>query len=250
MHNSVRWSCALRARNQVTTDDGGTLETGERTIASATTRLRTPAVAGNRIEVSILETVSICPVGGESVQIGSMQQKVMLTLVVAYRCRAVSLDRIAEELWGDYRPRRWLASIRTLANCLRRVAGDRDFLYWTGRGYRLHKNVDAVDTDIEHMVEATDEARLALQEGRIDDAEAAARRALAHYGSGPWTTDCWFWGDLAADAYCLLGRALLHKSDYLRCLLELSRAPEVLECHDGVGACLEQARLALAVRQH
>jgi len=202
-----------------------------------------PVTSGLR--VCVLETVSISTAGG-TVAIGSLQQKVMLTLLVAYRSRGVSVDRIAEELWGEHRPRQWLASIRTLANSLRRVAGDKSFIYWTGRGYRLHRIGEAVVTDIEQMLGATDDARVALDEGRVDDAETAARFALACYGSGPWTTDCWYWGDLAADAYCLLGRALLEKESYLRCLLELSGAPEELEWHDGVGACLQLARQAVA----
>ena len=97
----------------------------------------------------VLESVSIAPAGGTPVAIGSMQQKIMLTLVVAYADRSLSLDRIAEELWGEHRPRRWLASIRTLANSLRRVADDRSFLHWTGRGYRLHRDTGVVGTDID-----------------------------------------------------------------------------------------------------
>jgi DNA-binding winged helix-turn-helix (wHTH) protein len=198
------------------------------------------------LTVSVLETVAIRRPDGTSVSIGSMQQKVMLTLLVAYRDRSVSVDRIAEELWGDDMPRRWLASIRTLANSLRRVAGDRSFVYWTGRGYRLHERPEAVDTDIDGMLRFTDEARAALGDGRLGQAEAAAKRALSFYGTGPWTTDCWYWGDLAADAYHLLGRALLGQERNLRCLLELSRAPEELEWHDGVSSCLHRARQALA----
>ena len=199
---------------------------------------------GATIRVCVLESVSITPAGGTPASIGSMQQKVMLTLVVAYVDRAVSLDRIADELWGDHRPRRWLASIRTLANSLRRAAGDRDFLYWTGRGYRLHRHPGVVHTDIDQMVRCTDEARVALDEQRYRDAQHAARQALDCYGSGPWTTDAWYWGDLAADAYFLLGRALLAEEHYLRCLLELSRAPEELEWHDGLRSCLKDARQA------
>lgn len=205
-----------------------------------------PPNASTPLRVSVLEWVSICPSGGAPVAIGSMQQKIVLTLVVAYTDRSVSLDRIAEELWGDRRPRRWLASIRTLTNSLRRVADDRDFLYWTGRGYRLHKDAGAVETDIDRMVRCNDEARTALDEHRYGEAARAARQALACYGSGPWTTDAWYWGDLAADAYVLLGRALLAGENYLRCLLELSRAPEDLEWHEGLRSCLDSARQGAA----
>ena len=198
------------------------------------------------ITVCVLETVSVARAGHPPVRIGSMQQKIMLTLLVAYDGRSVSVDRLAEELWGDYRPRRWLASIRTLANTLRRVAGDRDFIHWTGRGYRLHENLDVVRSNIDEMLWSADAARVALAEGRLDEAEEAARRALSFYGGGPWTTDCWYWGDLAADVYHLLGRVLLAKESYLRCLVELSRAPEELEWHDGLRACRQKARDALA----
>lgn len=198
-------------------------------------------VLASRIRVCVLENVSVARPGQAPTPIGALQQKIMLTLLVAYGSRSVSVDRIADELWGEHKPRRWLASIRTLANSLRRVAGDADFIHWTGRGYCLHKNPDAVETDVNQMLCAADEARTALDEGRFDDAEGAARRALSFYGGGPWTTDWWYWGDLAAEAYCLLGRALLAQENRLRCLVELSRAPDELRWHEGLSACLEQA---------
>ncbi len=208
--------------------------------------MRARGPEGAPITVCVLETVSIGRAGRPPVCIGSMQQKTMLTLLVAYDGRSVSVDRLAEELWGDHKPRRWLASIRTLANSLRRVADDRRFIHWTGRGYRLHENLDLVRTDLDEMLWCADEARVALVEGRLDDAEDSARRALACYGNGPWTTDCWYWGDLAADVYHLLGRALLGKESYLRCVVDLSRAPEELDWHDGIRACVQKARDALA----
>jgi hypothetical protein len=198
------------------------------------------------IRVCVLERVSVAPSGGASVLIGSLQQKILLTLVVAAGNRSVSLDRIAEELWGEHRPRHWIAAIRTLANSLRRAAGDPELLDWTGRGYRLHRRVGAVETDIERMLRHAAEARAALDEDRFVDAEREAMDALACYGGGPWTTDLWSWGDFAADAYCLLGRALLAQHQYLRCILELSRAPEDLDWHGGLQWCLTTARQAVA----
>src|SRR5205085_739384 len=114
-----------------------------------------------------------------------------------------------EHLWAEHPPRRWLASIRTLAHSLRRSAGDRNLIFWTGRGYRLHRDPQRVQTDVAQMLRATEQARLALGTGHFDDAERAAQHALALYGGGPWMTDYWHWGDVAADAYWLLGQALL-----------------------------------------
>jgi DNA-binding winged helix-turn-helix (wHTH) protein len=210
-------------------------------VCSLPRSLSLPAPA--RLRVTVLDTVTVVPSGSVLPRrVGSLQQKLLLTLLVAYRNRTVSVDRIAEELWGEHPPRRWLASIRTLANSLRRLAGDRDFIDWTGRGYRLHKDPGRVDTDVDEMLRAIDEASDAVAAERFDVGELAARRALAIYGSGPWTTDCWHWADLAAEAYHLLGRALLGKQRYLTCLVELGRAPEELEWHDGVRSCLAHAR--------
>jgi DNA-binding SARP family transcriptional activator len=199
------------------------------------------------IRVAVLDVVSIAPSGGVPVEIGSLQQKLLLTLLVGHGNRDVTVDRIAEELWGDAPPRRWLASIRTLANALRTTACDREFVHWTGRGYRLHRNPARVRSDVDDMVEAADEARAAMREGRADDAERAARRALLAYGNGPWTTDYWHWCDLAGDCYHVLGRALLERESYLNCLVELSQVPEVLEWHDGVRSCLAEARAGVSV---
>jgi DNA-binding SARP family transcriptional activator len=198
------------------------------------------------LRVCVLESVSVAPLGGPSVPIGPLQQKILLTLVVAAGSRSVSLDRIAEELWGDHRPRHWLAAIRTLANSLRRAAGDHDLIHWTGRGYRLHRHVGAVETDVERMLQHAAKARVALDEHRFRDAEREAREALACYGGGPWTSDLWSWGDFAADAYCVLGRALLAQHQYLRCILELGRASEALDWHGGLQWCLSTARQAVA----
>ena len=202
----------------------------------------------DRIVICVLENVSLTPPGDVLVPIGSLQQKLFLTLLVAYGTRSVPVDLIAEELWGEHRPSRWLASIRTLANSLRRTARDRDFVHWTGRGYRLHKDLDRVSTDVDEMLRSVDEARMALGAGRLDDAEQAARKALSIYGGGPWITDCWHWGDVAADAYYLLGRALLAQQSHLRCIVELSQAPEELRWHDGIRACLARGRAAGAAR--
>lgn len=206
-------------------------------------RPRAPRIA--RLRVSVLETVSITRLDGEPFTIGALQQKVMLTLLVAYANRSVPVDRIADELWGERRPRRWDASIRTLANSLRRTAGDHSLIHWTGRGYRLHRHDDMVETDIDQMTSAIADARVAMHEERLADAERLARRALGYYGTGPWTSDVWCWSDLAADAYVVLGRALLTQGQHLRCLLELSRAPEELNGHEALRSCLRRAEQAV-----
>lgn len=194
---------------------------------------------------SVLDDVTLTRADGVVVLVGSLQQKLFLTLLVAFRNRSVPADRVAEELWGEYPPRRWQAAIRTLACSLRTLAGDRRLVHWTGRGYRLHAEDACVDTDVDLIVRLVGQARAALAGGCADEAEQAAKRALTAYGTGPWTTDLWHWGDVAAEAYAILGQALLAGRRPLSCLVELAQVPEELAWHDGVRRCLEQARTAV-----
>jgi two-component SAPR family response regulator len=193
------------------------------------------------VRVCVLDVVSIRTDDRTPVLIGSLQQKVLLTMLVANKGRSVSLDAIADELWPDLRPRRWRGCIATLANSVRTAAGDRDLVVSTARGYTLHRQTEAVATDVDELREHLDRARQADKQGVADVAEAMAHRALALYGAGPWTTDFWGWNEAAAEAACILGRALLRRGAYVACISELSRALEHIDWHEGVWACLISA---------
>ena len=187
--------------------------------------------------VRIFDVVSITGSGGV-VTIGSLQQKAFLTLLVANKGRSVTLDAIAEELWPDVRPQRWRGCLATLAASLRTAAHDRDFACSTDRGYTLHLRPDAVSTDVEDLQHCLEQAAEAEEQGRHGAAETHARRALAIYGTGPWTTDLWGWNEAAAEAARILGTALLRRNANVSCITELSRAMEEFDWHDGVWACL------------
>jgi DNA-binding SARP family transcriptional activator len=197
------------------------------------------------IRACVLDTVSVEVDGGPVVVIGSLQQKVLLTLLVANSSRSVSLDAIADELWPDVRPRRWRGCLATLANALRTAAGDRDFIASTDRGYVLHRRRESVVTDVEELYQCLDGARRAEEEGADEAAERLARRAMALYGSGPWTTDYWGWNEAAADAAWILGKALLRRHSYVACISELSRVIDDVDWHEGVWECLIAAHEGL-----
>jgi two-component SAPR family response regulator len=200
------------------------------------------AEPGTAIEVRVFETVSITAADSTTKTIGSLQQKVLLTLLVAQKGASVGLDDIADELWPDVRPPRWRGCIATLATSLRSAAKDRDFAAFTARGYTLHRCADRVRTDVDELQERVEQARAAEEQGRYDVAEASAREALTFYGSGPWTTDPWGWSDLAADAARVLGLALFRRAAYAACVVELRRALELFEWHEGLWACLVYAQ--------
>jgi hypothetical protein len=201
--------------------------------------------AKTSVDVRVFETVVITATDGSTTAIGSLQQKVLLTLLVAQKGASVGLDDIADELWPDVRPPRWRGCIATLANSLRSAAKDRDFAVSTARGYTLHRCPDRVHTDVDELQECVEEARGAEAQGRYDLAEESARRAVTCYGSGPWTTDPWGWSDLAADAARLLGVALLRRGAYAACVVELRRALEFFDWHEGLWACLIYAQHGL-----
>ncbi|MDQ3897401.1 MAG: hypothetical protein M3326_09210 [Actinomycetota bacterium] len=176
--------------------------------------------------------------GERTVAIGSLQQKALLTLLVANKGRSVSLDAIADEIWPDVRPRRWRGCIATLANSLRTAAGDRDFVASTARGYTLHRHDAAVCTDVDELHRCLDEARQAEARGEGQPAEERAQHALAIYGTGPWTTDYWGWNEAAAEAARILATALLRRGAHVACITVLSRMIEDFDWDDGLWACL------------
>jgi hypothetical protein len=201
--------------------------------------------AGGSVEVRVFEAVSITAGDGTTTAIGSLQQKVLLTLLVAQKGASVGLDDIADELWPNTRPPRWRGCIATLANSLRSAAKDRDFAVATARGYTLHRYPHRVRTDVDELQERVEEARAAEEQERYDLAEESARRAVTCYGSGPWTTDPWGWSDLAADAARVLGVALLRRGAYAACVVELRRVLEFFDWHEGLWACLIYAQHGL-----
>jgi hypothetical protein len=189
------------------------------------------------LRVRIFDVVSITR-SDSVVTIGSLQQKAFLTLLVANKGRSVTLDAVADELWPDVRPHRWRGCLATLAASLRAAARDRDFLCSTDRGYTLHVRPDAVSTDVEDLQHCLEQASEAERQGRHGEAETLARRALAVYGTGPWTTDFWGWNEAAAEAARILGTALLRRNANVSCITELSPAMEEFDWHDGLWAVL------------
>jgi hypothetical protein len=188
------------------------------------------------LHVHVLDVVSVGAGEGPPTVIGSLQQKVLLSVLVANKGRSVALDTIADELWPDLR--RWRGCIATLANSLRAVAADRDFVPSTARGYTLHRRPETVATDVEELHHCLDRARQAEADGLADVAETMARRALTVYGVGPWVTDDWGWNEAAAEAARILATTLLGRGAELACIRELSPAMEAFDWHDGLWACL------------
>jgi DNA-binding SARP family transcriptional activator len=115
--------------------------------------------------------------GGAEVQLSAAKLRTLLALLLVYRGRPVSVDRIAETLWGDQPPRSAANLVQGYIRDLRRCIGAQEVTTVPG-GYRLDVRRESVDADrFEDLVRARRyEQALALWHGT----------ALAEWAERPW----------------------------------------------------------------
>src|SRR3954451_5544691 len=113
--------------------------------------------------------------GGRRVPLGTTKQRVVLAMLALRPNRTVSLDRLAEGLWGDEPPGSAPKMLQHYVSQLRRVlaAGQGARICTHGRGYELRILPDAVDVEqFERLVAAAQRS-----------GHAAARETLALWRS-------------------------------------------------------------------
>jgi len=123
------------------------------------------------------------------VEIGSVKQRALLAILVVNRNRAVSLDALAEELWGEKLPSSVSVSVQSLVSRLRRhlaTAGGNDArLRASGAGYVLELDASMVDAC------RFEDLAARAREASVDDPRAAVplfRQALSLW-RGPALAD-------------------------------------------------------------
>jgi DNA-binding SARP family transcriptional activator len=114
-----------------------------------------------------------CPGPGEAVPLSGPRQRAVLALLLVQANRIVSMDRLAEDVWGGESPeghlRRALEPDRTRA--------DADGLLVTrGRGYLLR--IDREQLDAARFEDGFTAGRAALEAGRSAEAAETLRVAL------------------------------------------------------------------------
>src|SRR5688572_24710097 len=82
---------------------------------------------------------------GQSLELGSPKQRAALGVLVDAIPRAVTIDRLVEELWPERPPRDPLRSIQVYASALRGRIGA-PLLVNVGSAYQLDVDPDRVDT--------------------------------------------------------------------------------------------------------
>lgn len=107
-------------------------------------------------------------------ELGSRKGRTLLKVLAVARGRPVSVDRIADALWGDAQPSHPADQVGVLVSRLRRALGGGRIVR-ADVGYLLV----AEWLDVDELLELVATAAKALDEGRVGAARAAAGAALA-----------------------------------------------------------------------
>lgn len=116
---------------------------------------------------------------GEEVPLGPPQTRVVLAMLAAHANDVVTIDGIAEELWGSSPPASAKTQVHGIISALRRLLGRDRITTTRPRGYRLLARPDELESHLfRNDVEC---AREMLAEGAVAAGAARLRRALARW---------------------------------------------------------------------
>src|SRR5215831_4921156 len=174
---------------------------------------------------------------GRAVSLGGPRQRAVLALLLLEANRAVSMDRLAEDVWDGHPPDGWVATLHTYVFHLRRALepdrarGDGGGVLVTrDRGYLLRVGREHLDAAL--FQDRFTAGRSALQAGRYAEAAQTLRRAL----------DLWR-GPVLADLadYAFIQREAVRLEELRLAALEARiEADLALGRHDELTAELEQ----------
>jgi YVTN family beta-propeller protein len=134
------------------------------------------------VEFGILGPLEV-RVSGRPVPLGGPRQRAVLALLLLEANRVVSMDRLAEDVWGGDPPEGWASTLQTYVFHLRQaLEPDRSrgaasgVLVTRGRGYLLR--VDREHLDGALFQDGFTAGRAALEAGRYAEAAETLRQAL------------------------------------------------------------------------
>src|SRR5215470_4576170 len=130
---------------------------------------------------------------GHPVPLGGPRQRAVLALLLLEAGRAVSMDRLAEDLWAGDPPGEWANTLQTYVFHLRQAlepgrarGGAGGVLVTSGRGYLLRAGREQVDAAV--FEDGFTAGRAALDAGRHAEAAEVLRQALGRW-RGPVLAD-------------------------------------------------------------
>ena len=141
----------------------------------------------NRLAVRVLGPFAV--EGLDERGIGSRKARTLLKLLACERGEPVSVDRIADAIWGDALPAKPADQVSVLVSRLRGVLGGR--IVRTDAGYSL----DYDWLDLDELIVRSREAVLRLEAGRCGAARAAAAAALRLVGERALVDEDAAWAD-------------------------------------------------------
>ena len=128
---------------------------------------------------------------GRLVPLGGTRQRAVLAILLVNRGEVVSVDRLADELWGEQPPDTATKTVQVYVSRLRKELGH-DVLLTRGGGYLL--DIEPAQLDAALFERLTDEGRAALERGEANTASDLLREALALWRGTPL-------GDLAYEPF-------------------------------------------------
>ena len=136
---------------------------------------------------AILGTLEV--VGDDGVvELGATKERLVLGLLLAAANTIVSVERLADEVWGSEPPESAVASLRVYVSRLRKALGEADRIVTRPTGYSIR--VDPDECDAFQFEALLDRGREELASGRAVDASATLRSALALWRGDALTDVC------------------------------------------------------------
>ncbi len=119
---------------------------------------------------------------GRSLALGGTQQRALLALLLIHRNRALTIDRLVDELWGGRPPPTAVKTLQGYVSNLRKSL-PADMIVTRGRGYML--NVAPNQVDVARFEAMVAEGRQALRDGDPAIASKRLSSALALWRGDP-----------------------------------------------------------------
>ncbi len=137
------------------------------------------------MRVGILGPLEVRDDAGTLLPVGGTRLRALLIRLAIADGRAISVERLAEELWDGQRPADAANAVQALVSRLRGAVG-RDTVEFGPAGYRLVVDQDALDAHV--FEQQVDAGRRALADGRLSEAALLLAEALGQW-RGPALAD-------------------------------------------------------------
>ena len=145
------------------------------------------------MDFRILGPLEVCDDEGRAVELGGRQQRLVLAMLLLHRNEVVSLDRLADVVWGERAPASAAKNIQIHVSRLRKAlqaeAGSgasesgKAVVRTLANGYVL--DVAPSELDVDRFQRLLDQGRRALAAGEFEQAGATLREALAVWRGEP-----------------------------------------------------------------